>query len=147
MVASSWLNAAAKATPQGLDDAVSLTGYPFWYEGAAYIDAGSAKACDKVGDHGTAADATAARPIVDCLRHGTAPLLAAADWSEADLDALPAPLAKWKSKLGELAKTTTLVLVHATDKTTEDWAVFAVGPDRAHGAGNVTAFVAAHRGR
>ena len=148
MAAVAWMNAAYK-TPQALDDAVALTAFPFWYEGAVYLDKGSAKACAKVGARGTAADAAAVRPVLDCLRHGTQPLLDSTvdDWTEADPAALPAPLAKYKAKLAELARTNTLVLAHAKGKRTEDWAVLAVSTDDKHDAAFVSAYVAAHRGR
>ena len=148
MAAAAWMNAAYK-TPQALDDAVTMTAVPFWYEGAIYLDKGSAKACAKVGAHGTAADAAAVRPVLDCLRHGTQPLLdsTVGDWTEADPAALPAPLAKYKAKLAELAKTNTLVLAHAKGKGTEDWAVIAVSTNETHDAAFVSAYVAAHRGR
>jgi hypothetical protein len=147
MAASAWMNAAAK-TPQALDDAVALTGLPFWYEGAIYLDRGSSKSCAKVGARGTATDATAARVVLDCLRHGTQPLLDAVDaWTEADLAALPAPLARFHARLAELAKTHTLILAHAKAKKTEDWAVLAVRADPVAGAAFVSAYVAAHRGR
>jgi hypothetical protein len=139
------MNAAAKQ-PQALGDAIALTGTPFWYDGAVYLDPGSNKACAKIGSHGRITDAARLGPVLDCLRHGTQPLIDATDgWSKVDLDKLPAPLARYRAKLAALATTETLVLAHAKGDKTEDWAVISVR--KTADAGVVTAYVAAHHGR
>jgi hypothetical protein len=145
MAAQAWMNAAAK-TPPSLDDAVALTGVPFWYEGAVYPDRAARKACAKVGARGTVADARQLAPVLDCLRRGTAPLLEDdAAWTAIELDALPRPLARYRGKLAPLATTHTPVLAHASRGAHEDWAVIAVRADAAAGAAFVDAYAAAHR--
>lgn len=141
MIATAWMNAAHKATPQGLADAVSLTGLPFWYDGISYPDAASAKICKQVGDHGTA-DAKTVQGVLDCLRHGNGKFLESDAWSISEPAALPAAFKKQQPKLAELARTHTLVLSHVTAKQADDWAVLAVdysSDDKAHVAGLVIA--------
>ncbi|HTJ45870.1 MAG TPA: hypothetical protein VL463_27390 [Kofleriaceae bacterium] len=143
MAAAAWTNAAAKGA---MDDAVAMTGTPFWYDGAIYADAAAKKACAKIGARGTVSDAAKVAPVLACLAMGTAPLLdAAASWDAIEPPAIPSALAAQRKKLVALAKTHTLVLAHAKAGKVEDWAVFAV---RAQGTDAfVDAYVAAHRGR
>ena len=121
-----------------VDGTRDMLAMPFWYAGYKYIDGypEADASCRRTwGAEGTAKDAAKTADLASCIARGAYDHIGPAqsvhgqpgakiDWVVADLDKLPGPFRRHRTRLAALAKDHRIVISHYGTEAGESWDLY-----------------------